>query len=205
MTIRFVYFDLGNVLLDFTHERGFAQIADVAGVTTDQVRAALVDTGLADRYESGDLSTEEFHSEFCTLTESIASIEVLAKAWGDIFEIKPQTVALAASLKSAGHRVGILSNTCPAHWEDAVRRFRILSSYFDPVITSYEAKVMKPAAQIYETAAERVGLPPEEIFFVDDRQDNVDGARKAGWHAELFTGVLQLANDLEKLGVSFNR
>ena len=205
MAVRFIFFDLGNVLLDFTHERGFSQIADIAGTTAEHVRAALVDTGLSDRYEIGELTTGEFHYEFCSATNTTASLEELTRAWGDIFEIKPQMVALVANLKSAGHRVGILSNTCAAHWESAARRFRILSSNFDPVITSYEVKSMKPAAGIYKVAASRVALRPEEIFFVDDRVENVEGAKRLGWNARQFTGVLQLAEDLEALGLKFNR
>lgn len=205
MAIKFIYFDLGNVLLDFTHERGYGQIAAVSGLSTDDVRTALVDSGLSDQYESGLLSTDEFHQAFCAATGATAPVTALAAAWGDIFEIKPQTVAVAASLVSTGHRIGILSNTCEAHWEDAVRRFRPLSLYFDPVITSYQVKVMKPDAGIYKIAADAVGLAPEEILFADDREENVEGALKLGWQAVRFSSALQLANELESRGVSFNR
>ena len=205
MAIKFIYFDLGNVLLDFTHQRGFAQIAAVSGLSTAQVRTALVDSGLCDQYETGQLSTDEFHARFCEASGATATVAELARAWGDIFEIKPQTVALVANLLSTGHRIGILSNTCAAHWEYAVGRFRSLSLFFDPVIASYQAKVMKPDAGIYQIAAKAVGLAPEEIFFADDRDDNVEGARKLGWQAVRFSSALQLANELESRGVSFNR
>ena len=78
-------------------------------------------------------------------------------------------------------------------------------AFFDPIITSYEAQSMKPHAGIYELAAKRVNLPPEEIFFVDDRAENVEGARKLGWQAVRYTTPLRLANDLERRGVVFNR
>ena len=205
MAIRFIYFDLGRVLLDFTHERGFAQIAELVGIEAEQVRAVLVDTGLSDRYETGMVTTREFHQEFCESSGTSPTVSALANAWGDIFEIKPATVALAANLKSAGHRIGILSNTCEAHWEHAANKFRALSLLFDPVVTSYEVNSMKPDKGIYETAAKHVGCAPEELFFVDDREDNVDAARRLGWHASLFSSTQKLADDLEKLSISFNR
>lgn len=180
MAIKFIYFDLGNVLLDFTHERGFEQIASVAGLNTDDVRKAIVDSGLSDQYDMGQLSTDEFHRAFCEATGTTATVTELTTAWGDIFEIKPQTIAIAANLVSTGHRIGILSNTCAAHWEYAAKRFRPLSLFFDPVITSYETKVMKPDAGIYKTATDAVGLAPEEIFFADDHQQNVEGASSVG-------------------------
>lgn len=205
MAISFIYFDLGKVLLDFTHERGFQQIAAAADLSEEQVRAAIVDSGLGDRYETGLVSTDEFHREFCSLTGTNASIDKLTIAWGDIFELKPQTVRIASSLVAAGYRIGILSNTCEAHWLWAAQSFGVLSMLFDPVVTSYDAKSMKPDAGIYDLAAKRSGVSADELFFIDDRAENVDAARAHGWTAEVFTTALEFANDLEKHGVVFNR
>jgi putative hydrolase of the HAD superfamily len=38
----------------------------------------------------------------------------------------------------------------------------------------------KPDAAIYRHAAEGLGVRPEEILFVDDREENVAGARAVG-------------------------
>lgn len=205
MAIEFIYFDLGRVLLDFTHERGFDQIAEVCELSSEQVRGVLFDNGLSDRYETGELTTVEFHQEFCSSSKTSPTLEELTTAWADIFEIKTDTMAIAANLRSGGNRIGILSNTCAAHWEFAATRFRVLSQIFDPVITSYDVKSMKPDSLIYEIAAKRAGAAPEQLFFIDDREENVEGARKLGWNAELFTSAQQFANDLQKLGVEFNR
>ena len=205
MEIRFIYFDLGRVLLDFTHEQGFQQIATVTGLTPDVVNKALVGEGLSDRYETGELSTAEFHSKFCELTKSTPTVEELTQAWADIFSIIPASVGVASSLKAAGYRVGILSNTCEAHWEFARKKFRVLDQLFEPVITSYEVRSMKPDAGIYQAAAKAANCEPSELFFIDDREENVEGARSQGWNAELFTSPLKLANDLERLGLEFNR
>lgn len=205
MAIQFFYFDLGKVLLEFTHERGFEQISTVAGIPVAQVRAALFDSGLSDRYETGEITTAEFHAEFCQTAKTDVKLDELTTAWSDIFELNTRTMTIAASLRATGHRLGILSNTCEAHWEFAANKFVALNAYFDPVITSYDARSMKPDAGIYNAAAERVGHVPSELFFVDDREENVEGANKLGWNARLYTTALQLSNDLEELGVAFNR
>ena len=203
--IEFIYFDLGRVLLDFTHERGFQQIAGVSGLSVDAVRQIMVDQGLSDSYECGTLSTAEFHSEFCRQSGSSLDLDALSMAWGDIFDIMPQSIRLASSLKAAGYRIGILSNTCEAHWEFAKQRFVVLSQLFGPVVTSYEVKAMKPDPAIYEAAAKKAQTPPERIFFLDDRAENIAGAEACGWHARLFEHATQMATDLERLGLSFNR
>ena len=66
-------------------------------------------------------------------------------------------------------------------------------------------RAMKPDAKIYEFAAAQVKVAPEEIFFVDDRAENVAGARRRGWHAVQFSDARQLAEDLGQSGVEFNR
>ena len=205
MTIQFIFFDLGNVLLEFSHERGCHQMATVAGISSAQVRRAVFDSGLNDRYERGEITTEQFHKEFDRLSNTTTRFDALIGAWNDIFEIHTRTVPIVTNLYAAGYPLGILSNTCPAHWEHMVKQYPLLTTLFDPFITSFEVQAMKPDAKIYESAAAQVKVAPEEIFFVDDRAENVEGARRCGWHAVQFSGARQLAEDLGQSGVEFNR
>ena len=43
-----------------------------------------------------------------------------------------------------------------------------------------------------------------QIFFVDDRPENVDGARQAGFDAVLYEGATHLAKALRRRGLTFN-
>ena len=53
---------------------------------------------------------------------------------------------------------------------------------------------MKPERSAYEQAADRAGVDAGDIFFTDDRPENVEGALAAGWQAAIFTS----AHDLEE-------
>lgn len=66
--------------------------------------------------------------------------------------------------------------------------------YFDGVIFSASVKCIKPQRQIYEILFSRFGLKPEECFFVDDMQLNIDGARECGMDGYCFED-----GDIEKL------
>jgi len=50
-TIKFVYFDLGNVLLNFSHQRMVDQVAAVAGVSKDLAQQHMFDNNLENRQE----------------------------------------------------------------------------------------------------------------------------------------------------------
>ena len=65
----FLYFDLGNVLLSFSHDRLCRQMAAVAGVELAAVRRALFEPAsplsAQWRFERGDLNALAVYEHFC--------------------------------------------------------------------------------------------------------------------------------------------
>lgn len=104
--------------------------------------------------------------------------------------------------------VYLLSNTNPLMWETEIKRqFRQegleIEDYFDGIVTSFEAKVMKPAPRIFEYAEQKLGIAPAETLFLDDSPVNCEAARGLGWNAaevppgKEFADVLQEFLDKE--------
>ena len=199
--IKFVYFDLGNVILNFSHQRMVDQVAAVADVTTNIVQQHMFDNELENRYETGELNSIEFHNEFCKLIEKQCDMQDFLIACGDIFWLNKPTLPILSQLAQLDIGRGILSNTCEAHWSFAMQRFPAIKQLLPLCVTSYQAKSMKPDNEIYKIAIEKAGVLPSEIFFTDDKPENVQAAQKAGINAELFTSANQLLRDLSKNGV----
>jgi len=59
--------------------------------------------------------------------------------------------------------------------------------YFDGVLFSADVKYLKPQKEIYLTLLERFGLKPEECFFIDDMQENINGAADCGMDGYCFS------------------
>lgn len=197
--IEFFYFDLGKVLLEFDHQLACEQLAIVLGTTAEAVRADVFHSGQQWKYERGEITTLELHRWLCDRYRAEATIEDVVRAAGDIFEPMEDTIALAARLASAGHRLGILSNTCDCHWEHCLAKpFPFLQQLFPVHALSFRLGHMKPDPEIYTAAAQLCGVAPQKIFFVDDRADNVEGARRAGYDAVQFHSADQLHNELRK-------
>ncbi len=204
MPPRYIYFDLGNVLLTFDHAIACRQLAELVGVDADQVHRYLFDTGVQWAYERGEITSVAFCQRFRDHFASDVDDQRLMWAGSEMFELNAAVVPIVAHLIAAGVRIGILSNTCEAHWLHVSKgRYRILQSFHDCVL-SYQVGAMKPEAPIYEAAIETAGCAPGEIFFMDDRIDNVEGARQAGMDAVQFTSPLRLIKDLLQRGVHFN-
>jgi putative hydrolase of the HAD superfamily len=89
-------------------------------------------------------------------------------------------------LRRAGLRIGILSNL-PHPIGQSLRATRGFLDPFDHVTFSCELGVIKPEREIYEHALRGLGVAAAEALFIDDREDNIVGARDVGLHAELFT------------------
>ncbi|MGC3968447.1 MAG: HAD family phosphatase [Pirellulales bacterium] len=205
MSIRFLYFDLGNVLLYFSHRRAAAQLAGLAGAKPEEVFEALFRSDVNYRCDAGQITGAQFADHFRSNYPCEVPNEVIHRAASDIFVVNGAMKAVVAQLRAAGHRLGILSNTCDMHTEFfSDGRYSHIPSDFDVVVLSYKLKLMKPDASIYLKAAEMAGVAPQEVFYTDDIQANVDGAKAAGFDAVLFTSAAEYAAEARKRGIRFN-
>lgn len=201
----FLYFDLGNVLLFFSHDRMCRQMAEVIGVAPEAVRKLLFDTPLELDCEYGRITTEAFYETLCAEFNCRPDFHRLAIAGSDIFHVNVTMKAVLGQLAACHHRIGLLSNTSDLHWRFfADGRYSMIPDVFECVALSFRMGRMKPEREIYLEAAELAGVEPEEIFYVDDVAANVHGAREAGFDAVQYTSTPQFVSDLRSRGVEFN-
>lgn len=200
----FIYFDLGKVLLEFSHEKMCAQMAKRVGLEPQLVKDILFEGDLIERYEVGQLNSTQFCDAFFEKCGASCDPQELLWAGSDIFELKSEMLPLVAHLSLSGSRLGILSNTCAAHWEFAKERFSFLSDFFPLVALSFELGNVKPGESIYRQAAIKAKTEPRRIFFVDDRPENVQGAIAEGWDAHVFQSAEQTLRLLLDRGVCLN-
>ena len=196
---KFIYFDLGNVLLYFDHHLAARQMAATAGISEELAWQTVFDGELENHYEAGQVSSQEFHHHFCQVTQSQPDYQALLHAASNIFELNIAIVPLVAHLNRARYRLGILSNTNEAHWRfinDG--RYAIVRDFFPVAALSFEIGVMKPDPRIYLSAATLAGVAPHDIFYTDDREENVAGALAAGFDAVQFHDARQLGAELRR-------
>lgn len=211
----FIYFDLGNVLLNFDHDRMCQQMAEVVNAaggsaTADQVKAILFGQrdghkALEWRYERGEISTDEFVEKFSQVVGVTPNRVQLATAASDIFTVNWSIRPVLGALLAARCPLGLLSNTNPVHWEHITQRDDLMiPSAFPTLALSFEQGCMKPEPEIFAKAADLAGVSPEDIFYVDDIAGHVSAANAAGFNAVQYTTTPQLADDLRQFGVAFN-
>lgn len=109
----------------------------------------------------------------------------------------PGARALLQALRERGLRIGVLSNTLP---NVAVTLQAIgLADLVDVALSSCALGVHKPDPGAFRLAAERLGVPPQAVLFVDDRLENVEAARAVGMRALLIDHAGQLPEAIHTL------
>lgn len=89
-------------------------------------------------------------------------------------------------VKEHGFGIYVLSNASDLFYEYFPRLLPL--DFFSGVFVSSDYLMLKPDVKIYETFLEKYGLSGDECLFVDDRQENTEGARKAGMNTFCFKG-----------------
>ena len=105
----------------------------------------------------------------------------------------------AQRLQAAGTKTGILSNLGDAMMIGVLESFPWLA-HFDFLLWSHTLLLAKPEAEIYRHAAEGLDVSPAEILFVDDREDNIEGALTAGMQAIRYVDQHSFEAEMEARG-----
>jgi glucose-1-phosphatase len=198
--LRTILFDLGNVIVHFSHALMCEQIGVVLRRTGPEARSFLIDSGLMWDFERGKIG----ESELLAAVERDLGVSVeavaLSTACSDIFRLNDPIVPIIESLKKQGLRLVVLSNT--SHWHiDWIRRQWDVLNLFDQLVLSYEVGAIKPEPMMYEAALKAIHCKPEECFYTDDIPAYVAKAREFGLQAEVFTDVESLVKQLKERGL----
>src|SRR6266853_280648 len=96
-------------------------------------------------------------------------------------EISDDTWATLRALKTAGKRLGVVTNG-QTEWQTRKLEGLGLGSFFDAVLISESEGIRKPDARIFHRALERcrVEHPAEAMFVGDQPEVDVAGAHAAG-------------------------
>ena len=178
-------FDMGGVIVDLDIEGCKNAFKSFLGYhKIDEIIDPCHQKGIYGDLEEGTLSAEDFRS--IVLSESIPGSDPadVDRAMSYILNrIAPYKADLLRRL-SADYDMYLLSNNNPISMKHAEVLFRNagipLEEIFIKNFLSFQVKALKPSEKFYKTVIEEVGLPSDQMLFIDDSQKNVDGAIAAG-------------------------
>lgn len=195
-----VIFDLGKVLLDFDYTRALERFLPRCRASLAELQKTLLHDRMLIAYETGLISTPEFFQRLSAATGYQGSFEEFRTGFGDIFTPIEPMIALHAELRARAVPTYILSNTNELQAQYIRERFPFFAQ-FDGYVLSFEHRTMKPAPGMYEIAEQLSGLRGADLFYFDDRPENVEAGRQRGWQGVVHTDPAQSRAALERTGI----
>jgi len=179
-----VVFDLGKVLVDFDYSIAARKVAARSTRHVENLHDFLGGSPLLIQLETGLITREQFFTEVQKITGFGGSLEEFGGYFADIFKPMPEMVELHAGLRKKKIPTHIFSNTNEIAIGHIRHNFPFFGQ-FDGYILSYEIGAMKPKAKIYEALETMSGRRGGDIFYIDDRLENVEAGAARGWQTVL--------------------
>lgn len=189
MDTRFVYFDVGGVIIqDFSASNKWSELKNELGITPEK----------NDAFES---LWQQYEWEICLHRDVESLVPILNKelqltlpasfsllnAFVNRFESNPNINTALHFLREHGYRIGLLTNMYPKMLE-SIRQKNILPSVpFEVIVDSSEVGWQKPQHEIFHLAQKMANIvKPEEIFFIDNSLTHIAAAQACGWQTYYF-------------------
>ena len=149
---------------------------------------------IEDRSSRGEITLEEAEQGFADLAG--ISFEQCEYELAQNPRNESLLAYISESLKGQ-YKIGFLSNVAKDRTHELFNDDDIV--LFNDMVLSFQVGMAKPQTEIFQLAAERLGLQPNECIFVDDLSKYLVGAKEAGMHTVLFKDTEQFKRDIEKL------
>ena len=187
MKFRALILDYGGVICFHPTGQQIAEAAQACGLTQVEFLDAFWKNRLA--YDAGQDPYDYWRGVAANANRAFNDTLIHQMIGREIdfwLRFDERVLAWARELREKGVRIGILSNL-PRPLGTRLSSDREFMSNFDHATLSFELGVVKPQREIYEHAVQGLKVPPADALFLDDRPENVEGARQAGLQAALYT------------------
>jgi len=195
-TLPTVIFDFGGVLARTEDRAPRAQLAAHFGMTYEELDALIFNSETARQATLGRISAaQHWQAAARRLAWPLEELPALQRAFWGGDELDEMLVDFLRSLRTRW-RTALLSNA----WDDLRAGLESgwrIADAFDQIFISAELGLAKPDLAIYAEVQRRLQTPPERLIFVDDFEDNVSAARRAGWNAVHFRNAGQAVAEVE--------
>ncbi|MEM9337956.1 MAG: HAD family phosphatase [Bacteroidota bacterium] len=197
-----VIFDLGEVLLELDYQRIIEKLSEVAKKNKSFIEEIVVTDPLLQDFEIGKISPQQFRQGVNELLGTHLDDDAFDKIWNSMLKRLPKE--RMDLLREVGGRFQtfILSNTNAIHevaFNQMIKEVTGRNSLHDFVQKCYFSHTIglrKPNQSCYQFVIQDIGQDASQMLFLDDRLDNIEGAKKAGLQAIQITDADRQLNEL---------
>ena len=201
IAIDLLILDVNDVLYRYDPSRRIEVLADLTGTSPGAVRLAVFESGIEERSDAGELSSEEYLAAISARLGRPVDRNVWTRSFVDATTPMSDAIDLVGQVRSRVDTVG-LSNNGLIVKEQAEQLYPALAGLDIELYVSAEFGAQKPDADVYRGLCSRLDVEPARSAFVDDQPANAEGAMTAGLQGHRFTTVDALGDFLRTVGLA---
>ena len=200
MPVRGVVFDVGNVIVRWDPRTLYSKIfPDPA--ERDWFLDHVCTMAWHMRHDAGERFADTRPELIARFPEHEAAIVAWEARWDEMFSGPiAETEGAIDALAQRGVPMFGLTNM-PQSTAAACFAMSPAFDRLSDIVVSGVERLCKPDPAIFALSAQRAGLAPAELLFIDDSERNVQAARDAGFDAHLFDDPATLRSALERRGL----
>lgn len=197
--IKFIYFDVGNVMANT--DDYFKGVTEKFNINLKEFISFWLGNDKADGMTKGRITVRKFWlTAIKRFNLKDAENFDFLESWMDDYIPISEVHQLARELSNK-YRIGLISNLYPGMYPDLIKKGKVADIKYSSIILSCDVGLRKPEKEIYELATKKTGVDKDEIFFIDDKEDYIKGAKDYGWQTFLFDekNVMKSVHNLRKI------
>ena len=186
MDIENIIFDFGGVIIDIDPLLTIKALENLGFHDIEKLKTKDFYQKVIFKFEKGIDTRAVFHNKLRQYLHMDISDQQLDNAWNALlYDIPKERIHVIEQVKKH-YPIYLLSNSNEIHYDLFVRDLQLRFGYrefdelFDKAYFSFDLHLAKPHEEIFEFVINQHRLIPEKTLFIDDRIENIEGARKAG-------------------------
>lgn len=195
--IKLIAFDMGGVIY---HGIGYTEYLRRTGIINER-QAALV----RNMYRRTQVGRIDFQKMIGLLSKRLGisrkTLKEVRRKQLETLSYTDRRIEKLIMGLSKRYAVVLLTNISKERYESIIRRGMPSKPFFKRVFASYKIGLLKPDSRIYRHVLKEMGAKPEEMLFIDDKEENVEGARRLGIDTIRYVDYPTLRGELAKRGV----
>jgi putative hydrolase of the HAD superfamily len=192
-------FDLGNVVFNVDMNLIPLSWSERSGIPYEKVKNYFETDKNFDKFERGDLSEEQYRE----ITNKNLGMNLSAKDFDEgltaLYLDECEDInSLLKELKKS-YIIIALSNTNIIHKRVWREKYKDTIDQFEKIFLSHEINTRKPETEPYLIALDYLKMKPEEVIFLDDREENIEPAKTLGIKTITVKSPAQMRFELKTL------
>ena len=196
-----VVFDIGNVLVDWDPKHLYDKLFPGRPAAMAWFLDTICTPAWNLEQDAGRSWADGVGALVARYPEWRAEIEAYDRRWHEMIPHPiAGSVAILERLREGGVPLYAITNYSTEKYAESFARFPFFA-YFAGVVVSADERLLKPHAPIFALLCSRYRLDAADCVFIDDKAENVDGARAVGMAAIRFTDPEALRRALAHYGL----